>query len=319
MVTSCHFANFGEVGFRPPFFSPAFLMSRNPQIDRILAIIEPVCVDAGFEVVDVRLLMEQGGWVLRVCIDRPIADDADLSEVSEDRVDLSECEEVSRLLSAALDVDDPIPQAYNLEISSPGIDRPLRTAAHFRRYAGAEVKIQLAVPLATATGERRNFRGVLLGCTGEPGAEVVTVEVDGTTEFALPLEDIDSARIVPDWDDVMRGGSGVSKPKAKGGKGGKGTKAKNDAKNDAKNTAKRDAKKAKGAEPVSAEPSEEPDDEAGAEPSDELEDELPDELEDELEDELSDDLGDDFDSGEAHASPDSSPDQTPDVPSPNHR
>lgn len=240
MVTSCHFANFGEVGFRPPFFSPAFLMSRNPQIDRILAIIEPVCVDAGFEVVDVRLLMEQGGWVLRVCIDRPIADDADLSEVSEDRVDLSECEEVSRLLSAALDVDDPIPQAYNLEISSPGIDRPLRTAAHFRRYAGAEVKIQLAVPLATATGERRNFRGVLLGCSGEPGAEVVTIEVDGTTEFALPLEDIDSARIVPDWDDVMRGGSGVSKPKAKGGKGGKGNKAKNDAKNDAKLAAKRD-------------------------------------------------------------------------------
>lgn len=310
MVTSCHFANFGEVGFRPPFFSPAFLMSRNPQIDRILAIIEPVCVDAGFEVVDVRLLMEQGGWVLRVCIDRPIADDADLSEVSEDRVDLSECEEVSRLLSAALDVDDPIPQAYNLEISSPGIDRPLRTAGHFRRYAGAEVKIQLAVPLATATGERRNFRGVLLGCTGEPGAEVVNVEVDGTTEFALPLEDIDSARIVPDWDDVMRGGSGVSKPKAKGGKVGKGK-----AKNDAKNAAKRDAKKAKGAEFISAQPADEPADEAGAEPSDELEDELS----DELEDELPDDLGDDFDSGEAHASPDSSPDQTPDVPSPNHR
>ena len=219
MVTSCHFANFGEVGFRPPFFSPAFLMSRNPQIDRILAIIEPVCVDAGFEVVDVRLLMEQGGWVLRVCIDRPIADDADLSEVSEDRVDLSECEEVSRLLSAALDVDDPIPQAYNLEISSPGIDRPLRTAAHFRRYAGAEVKIQLAVPLATATGERRNFRGVLLGCSGEPGAEVVTVEVDGSSEFELPLEDIDSARSVPDWVDVMRGGSGVAR--AKPGKAGK--------------------------------------------------------------------------------------------------
>ncbi len=228
MVTSCHFANLVRWAFAHLFFRPQFesRMSRNPQIDRIIAIIEPVCVDAGFELVDVRLLMEQGGWVLRVCIDRPLAEGADLSEVSEDRVDLSECEEVSRLLSAALDVDDPIPQAYNLEISSPGIDRPLRTAAHFRRFEGAEVKIQLAVPLTTATGERRNFRGVLLGCRGEAGAEVVAIEVDGTSEFALPLEDIESARIVPDWDDVMRGGSGISRPKAKGGKGAKGSKAK---------------------------------------------------------------------------------------------
>jgi ribosome maturation factor RimP len=220
MVTKRHFANFGEVGFRPPFFSPASrldFMSRNPQHDRLIAIIEPVCVDAGFELADVRLLMEQGGWVLRVSIDRPLPEGADVTQVHEERVDLSECEEVSRLLSAALDVDDPIPQAYSLEISSPGIDRPLRTPAHFVRYAGAEVKIQLAAPLVTQSGERRNFRGVLLGCSGAAGQAVVSIEVDGAATFELPIDDIESARIVPDWDEVMRGGSGVTKPKSQKG------------------------------------------------------------------------------------------------------
>jgi ribosome maturation factor RimP len=195
-------------------------MSRNPQIDRLISIIEPVCADVGLELVDLRLLMEQGGWVLRVCIDRPLPEGVDLSEVNEERVDLEMCEQVSRLLSAALDVDDPIPQAYNLEVSSPGIDRPLRTAAHFARYAGAEAKIQLAVPLVVAgpggvSSERRNFRGVLGGVVSAAAGALVVIDVDGA-RFELPLDDIDSAKLVPDWDDVMRGGSGVSRPKQAG-------------------------------------------------------------------------------------------------------
>lgn len=197
-------------------------MPRNPQIDRLISIIEPVCVDAGCELVDVRLLMEQGGWVLRVCIDRPLPEGADVSEVREDRADLALCEHVSRMLSATLDVDDPIPQAYSLEVSSPGIDRPLRTAAHFTRYAGAEVKIQLSTPLATPGGERRNFRGVLRGVVsgtpGGAGGQRVAIDVDGA-RFELILDDVESARIVPDWDDVMRGGSGVARSEA--GKPGK--------------------------------------------------------------------------------------------------
>lgn len=216
-------------------------MSRNPQIDRLISIIEPVCADVGLELVDLRLLMEQGGWVLRVCIDRPLPEGADLSEVNEERVDLEMCEQVSRLLSAALDVDDPIAQAYNLEVSSPGIDRPLRTAAHFARYAGAEAKIQLAVPLMVAgpggaSSERRNFRGVLAGVVDKAGGPLVAIDVDGA-RFELPVDDIDSAKLVPDWDDVMRGGSGVSRPKPQGkgasadkrgkpDKGGKSGKAK---------------------------------------------------------------------------------------------
>lgn len=179
-------------------------MSRNPQLQRLISIIEPVCQSAGYELVDVRFTLEQGGWVLRVCIDRPLDPAVDPAEVPADRVDLHDCENLSRELSAVLDVDDPIPQAYNLEISSPGIDRPLRTEAHYAYFRGSEAKIQLFTGLPTPSGERRNFRGILRGV--EAGA--VAIEVDGEV-FHLPIDDIDHAKLVPDWDAVMKGGSGL--------------------------------------------------------------------------------------------------------------
>jgi len=109
-------------------------------------------------------------------------------------VDLSACEQMSRELSAVLDVEDPIPQAYSLEVSSPGIDRPLRTAAHFQHFTGSEAKIALAVPQEN----RRNFKGVLRGVDDDR----VVIDVDGQT-FKLPIADIDSAKLVPNWDEVM--------------------------------------------------------------------------------------------------------------------
>jgi len=189
-------------------------MSRNPQIQRLISIIEPVLVASGYELVDLRFLMEQGGWTLRVCVDRPIDPALDRGVVPEERVDLLACEQISRELSAVLDVDDPIPQAYNLEVSSPGIDRPLRTAAHFAHFAGCEAKIALAIPLQTPTGERRNFRGELAGVEGGD----VVIRVDGQL-FKLPIDDIDHAKLVPDWDEVMKGRSGVAGSKKKANKG----------------------------------------------------------------------------------------------------
>ncbi len=183
-------------------------MSRNPLHTRLISIIEPVCRSAGLELVELRFLLEQGGWVLRVCVDLPLDPAVPASEIAPDRVDLADCENLSHELSAVLDVDDPIPQAYSLEVGSPGIDRPLRTAEHFAYFAGSEAKIQLAIPLATETGERRNFRGILRGAGGAPGGETVSIEVDGRL-FQLPIADIDQARLVPDWDAVMKGGSGV--------------------------------------------------------------------------------------------------------------
>jgi ribosome maturation factor RimP len=182
-------------------------MSRTPLHQRLISIVEPVCVAAGFELVELRFVLEQGGWTLRVAIDTPIDQHTDPHEVPADRVDLRACEELSRELSAVLDVEDPIPQAFHLEVSSPGIDRPLRTAAHFAHFAGSEAKIQLATPLHLPAGERRNFRGILGGVDGSD----VLIECDGAP-FRLPIDDIEHARLVPDWDAVMKGKSGVGRP-----------------------------------------------------------------------------------------------------------
>jgi ribosome maturation factor RimP len=177
-------------------------MSRNPLHQRLITVIEPACHAAGYELVELRFVLEQGGWTLRVCVDLPLAEH-DPSEVPSDRVDLEDCENLSRELSAVLDVDDPIPQAYSLEVSSPGIDRPLRTAEHFAHFAGSEAKIQLEIPLHTEHGERRNFRGILRGVE----ADKALIDVDGQ-RFELPIADIDHAKLVPDWDAVMKGKSG---------------------------------------------------------------------------------------------------------------
>ncbi|MDQ3367811.1 MAG: ribosome maturation factor RimP [Myxococcota bacterium] len=219
-------------------------MSRNPQQQRLIQIIEPVLQAGGYELVDVRFLLEQGGWVLRVQVDLPLDDDVDPHDVPADRVDLSDCEKISRELSAVLDVEDPIPQAYSLEVGSPGIDRPLRTPRHFQYFAGSHAKIQLAHGIpdprvsadssgSTAPGsERRNFKGVLKGIDGDK----VLLDVDGQT-FALPIDDIDQAKLVPDWDAVMRGKSGVGAPQPKPAKPGgkvsqKKTKSRGDVTND---------------------------------------------------------------------------------------
>jgi ribosome maturation factor RimP len=190
-------------------------MSRNPLLQRLITIIEPVCKQSGYDLVDLRFVLEQIGWVLRVCVDLPLDEHTDPTQVPEDRVDLTDCENLSRELSAVLDVDDPITQAYSLEVGSPGIDRPLRVASHFVHFTGSDAKIQLAVPLAITSpngtpGERRNFRGILRGVTDDK----VAIECDGQV-FHLPIADIDQAKLVPDWDAVMKGKSGVGAPSAK--------------------------------------------------------------------------------------------------------
>jgi len=166
--------------------------------------------------VDLRLVLEQGGWTLRVQVDLPIDEAIPPSEVPPDRVDLSDCENLSRELSAVLDVDDPISQAYALEVGSPGIDRPLRTEQHFRYYAGSDIKVLLSHGLPTESGsERKNFRGILNGAADGK----LSILVDGQ-EFHLPIDDVDTAKLVPDWDAVMKGKSGVGAPEPKPAKPG---------------------------------------------------------------------------------------------------
>lgn len=156
------------------------------QAQQLTELIAPVCVDSGYELVD----LEFKGGLLRVFIDFP--------EGLDKHIGFEDCEALSRELSAVLDVEDPIKSKYSLEVSSPGIDRPLRTAAHFRRFVGEEAKITLNIGLAG----RRKFTG-LLKSVDESGTSV-TVEVDGTL-FELPLADLASAKLIPDWNALMKG------------------------------------------------------------------------------------------------------------------
>lgn len=111
---------------------------------------------------------------------------------AEDReVGIEDCESASRELSAILDVEDPVPGHYVLEVSSPGIDRPLFTAEHFSRFLGAEVKVTLKAPI----DNRRRLRGRIV----EVENERIAVDVDGLGRMQFDHADVESARLVPDW------------------------------------------------------------------------------------------------------------------------
>lgn len=161
--------------------------------DNLLKIAEPVCAGNGYELVDLRFVNE-GAWVVRVYIDH--ADGS--ARAAEGAISFADCENVSRELSAVFDVEDPVPQAYRLEVSSPGVDRPLRTPDHFRRFAGERAKVSLA----SGVEGRKNFTGVLRGVDDSSGNPVVQIDVDGT-QFELPLDGIQNARLIPDWDRLM--------------------------------------------------------------------------------------------------------------------
>ena len=239
MIPIRYFTGFCEVGRKPTFFCFTHIISTmartNPTLNRVFALVEPVCNGAGYELVDLRLTLEQGGWVLRVCIDlldgaaSPEAADPGTDSDSIRRIDTSDCERASREVSAVLDVEDPIPQAYSLEVSSPGIDRPLRTPAHFAKFIGSEIKATLVTPLMQDGLERRNFRGVIEAVDGDN----LKLRVDNKT-YVLEIDDIDTARLLPDWDAVLRGDSTLSpKPNkpvdhrpGKSGKPGSGSTAK---------------------------------------------------------------------------------------------
>ncbi len=142
----------------------------------LTSLFEPVIESMGYELVGVEFVGGGGHGTLRVYIDR------------EDGVSLDDCAAISHQVSGILDVEEPIRQAYDLEISSPGIDRPLFKLEDYERFAGSTAKIKMAV----ATEGRRNFKGRLQGVAG-PG--LVKIEVDGE-EFSLPFADIARANLV---------------------------------------------------------------------------------------------------------------------------
>ncbi|HEY3487500.1 MAG TPA: ribosome maturation factor RimP [Gammaproteobacteria bacterium] len=141
-------------------------------------IVEPIVERMGYELVGVELMRHGRDCTLRVYIDKPQG------------VTLDDCAAVSHQLSGVMDVEDPIQLPYRLEISSPGLDRPLFKASDFERFAGSIAKIKLAVPLEG----RRNFTGVLSGV--KDGR--IRLEVDAEI-FELNYEHIERARLVPQF------------------------------------------------------------------------------------------------------------------------
>ncbi len=144
----------------------------------VAAMIEPSVEDAGYDLVRVDFTSGRG-QTLQVMIER-----RDRAPITVD-----DCANVSRLLSALLDVEDPLPGSYNLEVSSPGLDRPLVRLADYQRFAGFEARIEMNRPL----DGRRRFRGRLVGA--DAGEGVVRIECDGE-EAALPFSGIRRASLV---------------------------------------------------------------------------------------------------------------------------
>ena len=144
--------------------------------DELRKLLEPSIERLGYELSDLEVKLGGKNGVVRVFIDHS------------DGIGLEDCEKVSLAVSALLDVEDPLPGQYNLEVSSPGLDRKLTKVEHFQRFKGEIVKVQMRFPIEG----RKRFRGTLVSSDDEN----IVVEVDGESH-SLPMATIDIARLVP--------------------------------------------------------------------------------------------------------------------------
>ena len=144
--------------------------------DELQKLLEPTIEGLGYELTDLEVRLSGRGGLVRLTIDKP------------DGIDLEDCEKVSHAASALLDVEDPVPGEYSLEVSSPGLDRKLTKVEHFQRFEGETLKVSMRFPIEG----RRRFRGTLVSSNDEN----IVVEVDGESH-SLPLTMIDTARLVP--------------------------------------------------------------------------------------------------------------------------
>jgi ribosome maturation factor RimP len=154
--------------------------------DALMRVVDPIARAHGAEVVDLELRPERAGWVLRVYVEKAGAATHNLS-TRDAAVDLELCANVSRDLSPALDIADLIPHAYNLEVSSPGVERPLRSERDFVRFSGQKAKLRLREPV----GGQRVLVGVLDGVV-----EGRVRLLEGKHTHEIPVASIDGARLV---------------------------------------------------------------------------------------------------------------------------
>lgn len=147
--------------------------------EEIVELLAPTVQALGMELLGVEYAPSGGSALLRLYID-----------VADRPVNVEDCEAVSREVSAVLDINDPISSNYTLEVSSPGIDRPLFALAHFARFVGEQAKVSLRLP---QDGRRRVQGTILRAQDGQ-----VTLGVD-KSEFVVAMDNIEKARLVPDF------------------------------------------------------------------------------------------------------------------------
>ena len=170
---------------------------------QLTTLLAPTVEALGLELLGIEYLPAPGGALVRLYIDVPHdvaagadaaavadADDAEAPGEEARGVTIEHCEAVSREVSAQLDVEDPISGNYTLEVSSPGVDRPLFTAAQFARVLGERAKVGLKLP----QDGRRRLQGAIVAVDGE----AITFDVDGSA-FVVAIDNIDKARLMPDW------------------------------------------------------------------------------------------------------------------------
>jgi ribosome maturation factor RimP len=158
-------------------------MKREEAISKITAIAEQAAAPAGIEVVEVELKGSGRNHLLRIYIDRP------------EGVTHADCELVSRSVGAVLDEEYPIPGSYELEVSSPGVERKLGKWQDWLRFAGKKVKVVLKEPLNQEPTELKHFDGVIARAEDY----TVTVELAGGREVTFPVEQVDRANLKFEW------------------------------------------------------------------------------------------------------------------------
>lgn len=155
---------------------------------------ERVARSCGLDLFDVQFRRESVGWVFRVILDRPPVTDADgrvAIETPEQSIGIEECQRVSHDLSAILDVEDPVDRHYTLEVSSPGLERPLRDRRDYERFRGRLAK----VVVREAIGGQMHFEGRLQGVEGD------AIVLEGSRErlTQIPLDNIARGRLAVEF------------------------------------------------------------------------------------------------------------------------
>ncbi len=172
-------------GADPALLDEPRLVSEHGQAMRVALIASRVLKDVGFRLVRVKI-SGVNGMTVQIMAERP-----------DGTMTVSDCEAASMALSPVLDIEEPVPQAYHLEMSSPGIDRPLVRVSDFARAIGHEVRLEMSIMV----GDRKRFRGWIEGVEGEGPAAILKLRrmdarADEEADVALPLRDLAEARLV---------------------------------------------------------------------------------------------------------------------------